>query len=62
MTKSEFIKSLRSELGKSQKAFAKENGLPTITIQSWERGVREPKLEKCIALAKKYGKDYSVLL
>lgn len=54
MDKSNWIKTLRASTGLSQAQFAAENHIPVITLQSWERGVRSPKMERLLELSKKY--------
>lgn len=46
------IKHERKRVGITQKELAEKSGLATITIQQYERGVREPRLEIVFKIAK----------
>lgn len=51
MTVGQMIKEKRKTIGLTQREFAKEIGIATITLQQYERGVREPKLEMLMRIA-----------
>lgn len=48
----ERIKAARLDAGLNQKALAEKAGVATITIQQYERGVREPRLKQLARIAK----------
>ena len=49
------IKKARKNAGLTQKQLAERSGLATITIQQYERGVREPKLDIITKIARAMG-------
>lgn len=51
----EIMKILREWTGKNQAEFADSLGLSTITVQSYERGIRRYNFETLLKIAKKYG-------
>ena len=53
MTVGQMIKEKRKAIGLTQREFAEEIGIATITLQQYERGVREPKLEMLMRIASK---------
>lgn len=55
MTTGENIKKYRKKAHLTQKALAIKCGLATITIQQYERGIREPHLETVIKISKALG-------
>lgn len=55
MTTGENIKKYRKKAHLTQKALAIKCGLATITIQQYERGIREPHLETVIKISKVLG-------
>lgn len=55
MTTGENIKKYRKKAHLTQKALATKCGLATITIQQYERGIREPHLETVIKISKALG-------
>ena len=44
----DYIKIARQKAGLTQKQLAEKVGLATITIQQYERNLREPRLENCL--------------
>jgi len=46
------IRAARKKEGLTQKQLAEKSGIATITLQQYERGVREPKLETIARIAK----------
>lgn len=52
MTVGQIIKEKRKNAGLTQKQLAEELGVATITIQQYERGVREPTLERLMSIAR----------
>ena len=62
MTVGENIKKFRKKAHLTQRALAKEVGLATITIQQYERGVREPRLDIIFKIAKVLGVLPTVLI
>lgn len=55
MSTGENIKKYRKKAHLTQKALAIKCGLATITIQQYERGIREPHLETVIKISKALG-------
>ena len=53
LTVGQMIKEKRKAIGLTQREFAEEIGIATITLQQYERGVREPKLEMLMRIASK---------
>lgn len=51
----ETIKNIRKDQGLTQKELAEKTGLALITIQQYERNVREPKLESIKKIAEALG-------
>ena len=41
----ENIRNRRKEMGLTQKGLAELSGVPTITIQNYERGIRQPWID-----------------
>lgn len=52
MTIGQNIKTARNNAGLTQKQLAEKSGIATITLQQYERGVREPKLETIAKIAR----------
>ncbi|MBM6717927.1 helix-turn-helix transcriptional regulator [Gemmiger formicilis] len=52
MTIGQNIKLARKKAGLTQKQLAEKSGIATITLQQYERGVREPKLETIAKIAR----------
>ena len=52
------IKSIRKDRKLTQKELADKAGIATITLQQYERGVREPKLEQMKKLASALGVSF----
>ena len=57
MTEGENIKAARKRAGITQKELAEMSGLATITIQQYERNLREPRLENIKKIARALGID-----
>lgn len=55
------IKSIRKDRKLTQKELADKAGIATITLQQYERGVREPKLEQMQKLASALGVSFGEL-
>ena len=55
------IKSIRKEQKLTQKELANKAGIAAITLQQYERGVREPKLEQMQKLASALGVSFGEL-
>jgi transcriptional regulator with XRE-family HTH domain len=58
----ENIKRLREEAGWTQVKAAAEANVPLRTLQNWEGGTREPRLDALKSLAAAYGVSADVLL
>lgn len=56
------IKSIRKERKLTQKELANKAGIATITLQQYERGVREPKLEQIQKIASALGVSIGEML
>lgn len=52
MTIGENIRQARKRAGLTQKQLAEKSGVATITLQQYERGVREPKLDTIAKIAR----------
>ena len=59
---SDNLKQLRQTAGLTQASFAKKAGVPLRTVQNWEQGHREPRLEQLTHLAKILGVTADSLL
>jgi transcriptional regulator with XRE-family HTH domain len=51
----ENIRQLRQSKGWTQTAAAAKVGVPLRTLQNWEAGIREPRLEALVKLAEAFG-------
>jgi putative transcriptional regulator len=58
----ENLKDIREKAGFTQASFAKTLGLPLRTIQNWEQGHREPRLDMLATLATVLGVTADELL
>ena len=55
MTIGQSIQQARKKAGLTQKQLAEKSGIATITLQQYERGVREPKLDTIAKIARAMG-------
>lgn len=55
MTIGQNIRAARKKAGFTQKELAEKSGIATITLQQYERGVREPKLDTIAKIARAMG-------
>ena len=55
MTIGQSIQQARKRAGLTQKQLAEKSGIATITLQQYERGVREPKLDTIAKIARAMG-------
>jgi transcriptional regulator with XRE-family HTH domain len=55
------LKRLRAAAGFTQASFAETLGLPLRTLQNWEQGKREPRLDTLPTLARSLGVPVSAL-
>lgn len=62
MAISDNIRNLRKENGYTQKQLAELSGIATITLQQYESGKREPKIEQLIKLSNALQVDINELL
>lgn len=51
MTTGEVIKALRKSANLTQKDLSEKTGIPVITIQQYERGLRQPRTDKLVKIA-----------
>jgi transcriptional regulator with XRE-family HTH domain len=58
----ENLKRLRAAAGLTQATFAEAAGLPLRTVQNWEQGHREPRLDMILPLARALGVTADELL
>lgn len=56
------LRELRETVGKSQKEFAAELGIPQTTYSNWEREIAQPKFELLERLANLYNVDIGWLM
>lgn len=56
------LRELRETVGKSQKEFAAELGIPQTTYSNWEREIAQPKYELLERLANLYNVDIGWLM
>ena len=56
------LKELRESLGMTQEEFGKSIGIAKSTYNNYEKGIREPKSDFWIAVAKKYGVTIDYLM
>lgn len=56
------LKALRDSVGLTQKEFGKSVGIAKTTYNNYETGIREPKSDFWIAVAKKYGVTIDYLM
>ena len=62
MTVGEMIRVARHRVGYTQKELAEKSNVATVTIQQYERGVRQPRLEQLRLIAKALDVDWTDLV
>lgn len=62
MSVGERIRELRKAIGYTQKELAEKSGVATVSIQQYERGVRQPQLRQLIRIAAALGVNWNSLV